>query len=80
MKTRFDIIHSIVGGAMSGTPDGIDITFKDGQVMPSEEQISAKEQELVAEASSKQDRLASVKSKLETLGLTTEEVQDAFGI
>ena len=28
----------------------------------------------------KQDRLASVKSKLEALGLTTEEVQDAFGI
>ena len=24
MKTRFDIIHSIVGGAMSGTPDGIE--------------------------------------------------------
>jgi peptidyl-tRNA hydrolase len=28
----------------------------------------------------KQDRLASVKSKLEALGLTAEEVQDAFGI
>jgi hypothetical protein len=28
----------------------------------------------------KQDRLASVKSKLEALGLTTEEVQDAFGL
>jgi hypothetical protein len=28
----------------------------------------------------KKDRLASVKSKLEALGLTTEEVQDAFGI
>ena len=28
----------------------------------------------------KQERLASVKSKLEALGLTTEEVQDAFGI
>ena len=27
MKTRIDIIHSIVGGAMSGSPDGIDITF-----------------------------------------------------
>jgi len=80
MKTRFDIIHSIVGGAMSGSPDGIDIDFKDGQVMPSEEQISAKEQELVAEASAKQERLDSVKSKLESLGLTTEEVQEAFGL
>jgi len=28
----------------------------------------------------KQERLASVKSKLEALGLTTEEVQDAFGL
>ena len=33
-----------------------------------------------AEQSAKQDRIASVKSKLEALGLTTEEVQDAFGI
>ena len=29
---------------------------------------------------SKQERLDSVKSKLETLGLTTEEVKEAFGI
>ena len=29
---------------------------------------------------SKQERLASVKSKLEALGLTTEEVQEAFGL
>jgi len=36
--------------------------------------------ELTAEQVAKQDRLASVKSKLEALGLTTEEVQDAFGI
>ena len=28
----------------------------------------------------KQERLASVKSKLEALGLTTEEVQEAFGL
>jgi len=36
--------------------------------------------ELTAEEVAKQDRLASVKSKLEALGLTTEEVQDAFGL
>jgi len=30
--------------------------------------------------SDKANRLASVKSKLEALGLTTEEVQDAFGL
>ena len=29
---------------------------------------------------SKQERLASVKSKLEALGLTSEEVQEAFGL
>ena len=28
----------------------------------------------------RQDKLDSVKSKLETLGLTTEEVQEAFGL
>ena len=28
----------------------------------------------------KQERLASVKSKLEALGLTTEEVREAFGL
>jgi hypothetical protein len=33
-----------------------------------------------ADATAKANRLASVKSKLEALGLTTEEVQDAFGI
>jgi len=33
-----------------------------------------------SEVAAKKDRLASVKSKLEALGLTTEEVQDAFGI
>ena len=33
-----------------------------------------------AAATAKANRLASVKSKLEALGLTTEEVQDAFGI
>ena len=36
--------------------------------------------EPTAEEAAKQDRVASVKSKLEALGLTTEEVQDAFGI
>ena len=33
-----------------------------------------------ADATAKANRLASVKSKLEALGLTTEEVQDAFGL
>ena len=33
-----------------------------------------------AEQVAKQNRLASVKSKLEALGLTTEEVREAFGL
>jgi len=33
-----------------------------------------------AEQIAKQERLASVKSKLEALGLTTEEVKEAFGV
>jgi hypothetical protein len=33
-----------------------------------------------AAESAKQVRLASVKEKLESLGLTTEEVKDAFGL
>ena len=48
------------------------------------EQISEKKAELViqaeADVAAKADRLASVKSKLEALGLTTEEVKDAFGL
>jgi len=38
------------------------------------------QQVAAADATAKVNRLASVKSKLEALGLTTEEVQDAFGI
>jgi hypothetical protein len=48
------------------------------------EQITEKQAALViqaeADAAAKVNRLASVKSKLEALGLTTEEVQDAFGL
>ena len=36
--------------------------------------------ELTAEQVARQEKLDSVKSKLEALGLTTEEVQEAFGI
>ena len=38
------------------------------------------QQVAAADATAKANRLASVKSKLEALGLTTEEVQDAFGL
>jgi hypothetical protein len=61
------------------------ITWHDGNPNGiTTEQITAKQAALViqaeADAAAKVNRLASVKSKLEALGLTTEEVQDAFGI
>ena len=61
------------------------ITWHDGNPNGiTTEQITAKQAVLViqkeADAAAKANRLASVKSKLEALGLTTEEVQDAFGI
>ena len=38
------------------------------------------ETEFAAEQEAKKNRLASAKNKLEALGLTTEEVKEAFGI
>ena len=61
------------------------ITWHDGNPNGiTTEQITAKLAALViqadADAIAKQNRLDSVKSKLEALGLTTEEVKTAFGI
>ena len=61
------------------------ITWHDGNPNGiTAEQIAEKQAALVIqseeEASSKQNRLDSVKTKLEALGLTTEEVKDAFGL
>ena len=42
--------------------------------------IEAGQVEWGIEQAAKQDRLVSVKSKLEALGLTTEEVREAFGL
>ena len=47
---------------------------------PSESEIAVGQDAWDAEQIAKQDRLDSVKSKLEALGLTTEEVQEAFGL
>jgi len=54
----------------------------DPQPTQEELQVAWVEAQQVADAAAtaKANRLASVKSKLEALGLTTEEVQDAFGI
>ena len=45
-----------------------------------EEELNRQQEAWDAEQSAKQERLDSVKSKLEALGLTTEEVQEAFGL
>ena len=45
-----------------------------------EEELTRQQNAWDAEQIAKQERLASVKSKLEALGITTEEVKEAFGI
>jgi hypothetical protein len=45
-----------------------------------ESELTRQQEVWNAEQVVKQERLASVKSKLEALGLTTEEVKEAFGI
>jgi len=64
-----DVVKATVDTRVGGSWDGNVFTF-----------VEPTPQEPTAEEVAKQDRLASVKSKLEALGLTTEEVQDAFGI
>jgi hypothetical protein len=63
-----ELIEATVDARIGGTYDG---TFHF---------VEPPRPEPTAEEAAKQDRLASVKSKLEALGLTTEEVQDAFGL
>ena len=64
-------------------PKGILVDFTDAElsqkVIDDEKRVIRKT-EFEADAAAKADRLASVKSKLEALGLTTEEVKDAFGL
>jgi|TARA_R110000824_G_scaffold366702_1_gene555387 hypothetical protein len=83
-----DIIHSIlaIDPAARVSVNGADeITWHDGNPNGiTLDQIAAKQAELViqaeAYATSKANRLVSVKEKLAALGLTTEEVKDAFGL
>jgi len=64
---------------------GDDITWHDGNPNGiTAEQITEKQAALAiqaeADAAAEANRMASVKEKLEGLGLTTEEVKTAFGI
>ena len=60
--------------------NGQQMEWLSDQPQPSESEIAEGQVAWDAAQVAKQDRLASVKSKLEGLGLTTEEVKDAFGL
>ena len=47
--TRFNAIHSLVGGGLSGTTDGSKINYMDGQTPPSNDAIDAEVIRLQAE-------------------------------
>ena len=81
------IITAIVAldSAAQVSVHGDDVIWHDGNPNGiTTEQITAKQAALViqaeADAVAEANRMASAKEKLESLGLTTEEVKTAFGI
>ena len=54
--------------------------IKEGATMPTEAEVNAKIEELKQAEVDKETKRASAKEKLEALGLTTEEIKEAFGI
>ena len=46
---RFEAIVELVGGSISGTNDGTDITYNEGQTPPTEAEIDTKFAEMQAE-------------------------------
>tara|TARA_A200000113_G_scaffold223932_1_gene240626 strand:- start:756 stop:1058 length:303 start_codon:yes stop_codon:yes gene_type:complete len=54
--------------------------IKEGATIPTEAEVNAKIAELKQAETDREARKASAKSKLEALGLTTEEIKEAFGI
>jgi len=52
----------------------------DSATMPTEAEVNAKIEELKQAEVDKETKKQSAKSKLEALGLTTEEIKEAFGI
>ena len=56
------------------------IIIKEGATMPTEAEVNAKIEELKQAEVDKETKRASAKSKLEALGLTAEEIKEAFGI
>jgi len=56
------------------------IIIKEGATMPTEAEVNAKIEELKQEEIDKENNKASAKQKLQDLGLTVDEIKEAFGI
>ena len=54
--------------------------IKDGATMPTKAEVDAKIQELKDAETDKENKKASAKQKLQDLGLTVDEIKEAFGI
>ena len=54
--------------------------IKDGATMPTEAEVNAKIAELKQEETDRENKKASAKQKLQDLGLTVDEIKEAFGI
>ena len=44
--TKFDAVHALVGGAITGSEDGAEIKYLEGQTPPSKEDVDTKFKEL----------------------------------
>ena len=54
--------------------------IKEGATMPSEANVNAKIEELKQAETDRENKKASAKQKLQDLGLTVDEIKEAFGI
>jgi len=54
--------------------------IKEGATMPTEAEVNAKIEELKQAETDKENKKASAKQKLQDLGLTVDEIKEAFGI
>jgi len=54
--------------------------IKEGATMPTEAEVNAKIEELKQAETNKETKRASAKQKLQDLGLTVDEIKEAFGI
>ena len=56
------------------------IIIKEGATMPTEAEVNAKIEELKQAEVDRENNKASAKQKLQNLGLTVDEIKEAFGI